>query len=99
MLEPLRHAGLHCPAGLWGMTLLNRLDTTTMPSLLAEIPAGCWELMVHPGDEDPGMSFCGPERKRELEALTCSAVRDIICSRNIRLITFGDLHAYSHLLA
>jgi len=98
MLEPLRHAGLHCPAGLWGMTLLNRLDTTTLPSLLAEIPAGCWELMVHPGDEDPGIPFCGPERRREQEALTCTEVREIIRTRDIRLITFGDLHAYSHLL-
>lgn len=99
MLEPLRHAGLLCPAGIWGMPLLNRLDTTTLPALLKEIPPGCWELMVHPGYEDPGMPFCGPERKRELEALTCSAVRNIIRSRDIRLITFGDLHAYSHLLA
>jgi len=99
MLEKFRHAEVLSPAGIWGMPLLDRLDEASLSSLLEQIPDGCWELMVHPGDEDPGMPFCGPERKREQEALISSSVREMVCTRNIRLITFGDLHAHSHLLA
>lgn len=99
MGEDLRRAGLYCPAGIWGMPLLNRLDIQTLPALLQKIPHGCWELMVHPGEEDPGIPFCGRERRHEMEALTCRAAQEIIRERNIRLITFGDLHAYSHLFA
>ncbi|MFO7830522.1 MAG: ChbG/HpnK family deacetylase [Desulfuromonadaceae bacterium] len=98
MRAELRRAGLFSPAGIWGMPLLNHLDSATLMALLKQIPPGCWELMVHPGDEDPGIPFCGLERRREQEALTCTAVREIIRTRNIRLITFGDLHAYSYLL-
>lgn len=98
MRAGLSRAGLFSPAGIWGMPLLNNLDRVTLMTLLEQIPPGCWELMVHPGDEDPGIPFCGPERRREQDALTCTEVREIIRTRNIRLITFGDLHAYSHLL-
>ncbi|MFW6387606.1 MAG: hypothetical protein ACOC0G_02895, partial [Thermodesulfobacteriota bacterium] len=76
-----------------------RLDLHNLEMLLQHIPAGCWELMVHPGYEDPGIPFCGTERKAELEALTAVSVREICLQRGIELITFGDLHAYPHLLA
>lgn len=99
MRAELGRAGIFFPAGIWGMPLLNSLDSATLTSLLEQIPPGCWELMVHPGEQDAGIPFCGPERQHEQQALTCAAVREVIRARNIQLITFGDLHAYSHLLS
>jgi predicted glycoside hydrolase/deacetylase ChbG (UPF0249 family) len=98
MRAELRRAGVLFPAAIWGMPLLNRLNLYNVETLLKHLPAGCWELMVHPGYEDPGIPFCGVERKTELEALTAVSVREICRQRGIDLITFGDLHAYSHML-
>jgi predicted glycoside hydrolase/deacetylase ChbG (UPF0249 family) len=99
MRAQLQRAGLLFPAAIWGMPLLNRLNLHNLEMLLHHMPAGCWELMVHPGYEDAGIPFCGAERRIELEALTAVSVREICLRRGIGLITFGDLHAYPHLLA
>jgi len=94
----LQHAGIRCPDGIWGMPQLNRLHEKSLCALLEQLPPGHWELMVHPGDEDPGLPFCTVERKREQEALISSSVREIIARRGITLTTFGDLCAHSDLL-
>lgn len=80
---------LWTPDGLWGMPLLNRLDTATLADTLARIPAGTWELMTHPGYGDPNDSFGGPERESELAALTAPAIRRLIDERGIELTSFG----------
>lgn len=85
-------AGIKTPDGLWGMPLLNRLDTTSLYQLLENLPEGCWELMTHPGFPcDQGRSFDGPQRQIELQALLSEGVKEIIARRRIRLCTFGDL--------
>ncbi len=94
-----QQAGILCPEGIWGMPLLNRLHEANLSALLEQLPPGHWELMVHPGDEDPGLPFCTVERRREQEALISSSVRKIIARRGIFLTTFGDLRAHSDLLA
>ena len=84
------HAGrLWTPDGLWGMPLLNRLNSASLLATLAEIPAGMWELMTHPGECDPTDPFGGAEREAELAALTAPAVRRLLDARGIRLTTFG----------
>lgn len=77
------------PDGLWGMPLLNRLDTASLLATLARIPAGTWELMTHPGYCDPADPFGGVEREAELAALTAPAVRRLLEARGIRLTSFG----------
>lgn len=99
MRMTLQQAGIRCPDGIWGMPLLNRLHEKSLCVLLEQIPPGHWELMVHPGDEDPGLPFCTAERRREQEALISAPVREIITRRGITLTTFGDLSAHSDLLA
>ncbi len=80
------------PDGLWGMPLLDRLDTASLCHLLEEIPDGRWELMTHPGyaasQED---EFGGPRREIELRALCSPQARAIIHRRSIRLCSFGEL--------
>lgn len=77
------------PDGLWGMPLLNRLDTEALANSLTRIPAGTWELMTHPGYADPDDPFGGPERETELAALTSPEVRGLIAARGIELTAFG----------
>ncbi|MGK2905434.1 MAG: carbohydrate deacetylase [Desulfuromonadales bacterium] len=89
-------AGVRAPDGLWGMPLLNRLDTTSLCRLLEGLPEGCWELMTHPGYPCvQGRSFDGPQRKIELQALLSSEAQEIIARRRIRPITFGNLQCAS----
>lgn len=85
----LQAGGLWTPDGLWGMPLLNRLDTRTLSTTLARIPAGTWELLTHPGCRDPHDPFGGRERETELAALTDPAIRRLIAARGMTLTTFG----------
>jgi predicted glycoside hydrolase/deacetylase ChbG (UPF0249 family) len=85
----VRRAKLFSPDGLWGMALVDRLRESSLLSLIDEVPAGCYELMVHPGYKDNGLPFCGVERTYELDALTSIAVRQRIEEREIKLTTFG----------
>lgn len=88
----IRSAGLRTPGGLWGMPLLNNLDTTSLCQRLEDIPAGFWELMTHPGFCcKRGGQFDGRQREIELEALLSQDAHEIIKKRNIQMITFGDL--------
>jgi len=79
---------LWTPDGLWGMPLLNRLDTGTLTTTLKGLPEGTWELMVHPGHYDPEDPFGGPERATELKALTAPGIRELIMDRSIELTSF-----------
>ncbi len=87
-----RKSEIKIPDGLFGMPLLNRLNTATLCQLLEELPPGRWELMTHPGYPDPqGGPFDGPQRQIELQALLSDPAREILTRRNIHLCTFGDL--------
>lgn len=84
-------AHLVTPRGLWGMPLLDRLDETALLAVLEQLPAGCWELMVHPGEQDRDLPFCGIERVREQDALIAAATRRAVERHGIELTTFGAL--------
>lgn len=89
------NSNLFSPDGLWGMSLLNRLEESSLLSLIDQVPLGCYELMVHPGYEDNGLPFCGTERAYELKALTSSSVRQRVKERGIQLTTFGAAQCIS----
>jgi len=82
-------AGFFAPQGLWGMTILDRLDNQALLALLEEMPDGVWELMVHPGYRDAGQPFSGPERVREILALTDPRMTRLIREKEIHLTHFG----------
>lgn len=89
-------AGIRTPDGLWGMPLLDRLDTARLCQLLEDLPEGCWELMTHPGYPcAQGRSFDGSRRLVELQALLSVEAQQIIERRRIRLTTFGSLRCAS----
>jgi len=87
--QTLHAAGLWTPNGLWGMPLLNRLDTATLAETLAVLPDGVWELMTHPGEPDPDDPFGGPQRAAEVAALTDPGITRLIAKRGIKLTSFG----------
>ena len=82
-------AGFFAPQGLWGMTILDRLDNQALLALLEEMPDGVWELMVHPGYRDAGQPFSGPERVREILALTDPRMTRLVLEKEIHLTHFG----------
>jgi len=82
---------LTTPQGLFGMPLLNRLDTPQLAELLKRLPVGTWELMVHPGYCDRRHPFATTARETELAALTDPAIRALLQKRNIQLTSFAEL--------
>ena len=81
-----------CSERLWGMPLLNRLDTVSLCKLLDGLSEGFWELMTHPGyPSDNGGLFNGPQRQIELQALLSTEAKQVIARRQIRLCSFGEL--------
>jgi len=89
LAEQVAASSLFAPQGLWGMTRLDRMDCTALAELLDHIPAGTWELMIHPGFTDAGQPFSGPEREEEMRALIAVDIRRRIADRAIHLTTFG----------
>lgn len=87
----VRASGLATPDGLFGLPLLNRLNPETLGATLQQIPAGTWELMVHPGYPDENDFFSGAERQGELVALTSPAIAAVLRRDAIFPITFRDL--------
>jgi predicted glycoside hydrolase/deacetylase ChbG (UPF0249 family) len=80
------------PDGLWGMTLLNRLNTDSLCDVLERLPAGTWELMTHPGyPMEGGSEFEGEARLEELHALTSAEARAVVERRGIQLCSYREL--------
>jgi predicted glycoside hydrolase/deacetylase ChbG (UPF0249 family) len=85
-------AGIRTTDGLWGMPMLNHLDTPSLSQLLEKLPEGCWELMTHPGYAyHQGGAFDGQQRQIELQALISAEAQEIITRRQIQMATFGEL--------
>lgn len=95
-VRQVKSCNILTPDGLLGMPLLNRLDQHSLLATLHNIPAGTWELMVHPGYTDPGgPPFSSAARQVELTALTSPECIAAIVERAITLITFRDLSCAS----
>ena len=87
----VRGSGLATPAGLFGMPLLNRLNLQNLDDTLRSIPAGTWELMVHPGYPDGDSLFSGAERQEELVALMSPIIAAALRHCGITPISFREL--------
>lgn len=87
----IRGSGLAIPDGLLGMPLLNRLNQETLLAILHSLPAGTWELMVHPGYPDNNSSFSGAARHTELLALTAPVSAATLQHCGIIPISFREL--------
>jgi predicted glycoside hydrolase/deacetylase ChbG (UPF0249 family) len=74
-----------------GVALSGRLDADSLVAALRGLPEGLTELMVHPGKADAESGFDGPDRERELAALTDPRLRPLLKELGVQLTHFGKL--------
>ena len=95
-----RHASMDSFASVHGrdttkvhagdLTLDKFLDAATLTSLLANLPAGTWELVTHPGynDMDLAQAHTRLRASREIEMRALLATEQL---PDLDLISFADL--------
>ncbi len=68
------------------------LDTATLRCLLRQMPAGTWELVTHPGYNDPDLARVRTRLRasRDVERQALAAVKEFPA---IGLVSFGDLRS------
>jgi predicted glycoside hydrolase/deacetylase ChbG (UPF0249 family) len=74
-----------------GVALSGILNAERLLQAIRDLPEGLTELMVHPGRAAAESGFDGPDRERELEALTDPRVRDLLREQKVQLTHFGKL--------
>jgi predicted glycoside hydrolase/deacetylase ChbG (UPF0249 family) len=91
----LRRAGLRATDHFMGFRLTDSLSEGTFTEALKSLRPGSTEFMCHPGYLGPELRTAATRlkesRQRELEALTSSAVRELLSERGIRLTTYREL--------
>ena len=84
--------GFHTTDGAIGVLATGTLDSQTLTSLLDRMPDGTWELVTHPGYNDPDLARAGTRltsaRQIELEALM-----NLAASNEIELTSFAAVAA------
>jgi predicted glycoside hydrolase/deacetylase ChbG (UPF0249 family) len=74
-----------------GVALSHHLTLENLMAVLKELPAGLSELMVHPGYADAEDGFSGPDRERELRALTDPRLKILLRQQGIELTSWAKL--------
>lgn len=86
---------LRRPDHFVGFRFSGRLDKNNLQTLLQSLPcAGTCELMCHPGLEDPDCRYrhWGYHWQEELSALLDPEISDILRQKDIRLVSYRQLH-------
>jgi hopanoid biosynthesis associated protein HpnK len=90
----LRDAGLLTPDGCIGVVATGGLTVETFRDLIERLPEGTWELVTHPGYDDPDLALIKTRlrasREKELEMLTSPAARELLHENKIALISYAE---------
>jgi chitin disaccharide deacetylase len=88
--ELVAKSGLATTEGAVGVLATGTLDAATLTSLLEAMPDGTWELVTHPGYNDPDLAQAGTRllASREVEQAALSRVS---FAADVELIHFGQL--------
>jgi predicted glycoside hydrolase/deacetylase ChbG (UPF0249 family) len=89
--EAYAREGLRPTDAFAGAALSGHLTFETLAAVLARLPEGTTELMVHPGYAAGEAGFSGPARDAERRLLTDPAVRVLLGLLGIRLARWSDL--------
>jgi len=90
--ETLTAGGMRTTEHFRGIALTGGMHFDRFLDVLARLPEGTTEVMVHPGHRDPGgKSFPSEDRQKELNILTDPETRKAIEGYEIELITFREL--------
>lgn len=87
-------AGLATTDGTLGIVLTGWLDRQRLCALLRHVPDGTWELVTHPGYDEPALraiSSLARSRPTELQLLTSKETRRCVQECGIELISFREL--------
>jgi predicted glycoside hydrolase/deacetylase ChbG (UPF0249 family) len=91
----LADAGVITPDGCVGIAATGGLSVETFQSLLRNLPEGTWEFVSHPGYNDAELDGVKTRlrhsRDKELGILTSPAVREIMATKAIQLISYREL--------
>jgi hopanoid biosynthesis associated protein HpnK len=92
--QSVQEAGLRMPDGSVGVVATGVLDDRLFRLLIEHLPEGTWEFVCHPGYNDSSLqgirTSLRESRKKELDLLTSSAVRDWLAQYEVQLISYGD---------
>ena len=86
-----RQYGLASPDHFAGSALSGRLDFDSLIETIRGLHEGVTELMVHPGLADTADGFSGPDRERELAALSDPRLRSLLLQAGVELTSFAGL--------
>ena len=90
--ETLAAEGMRTTDHFRGISLTGGIHFDRFLDVLARLPEGTAEVMVHPGQREAGgKNFSSEERQRELDILTDPEIRKAIDGYGIDLISFRDL--------
>ncbi len=91
----VRKFALKTPDGSLGVIVTGDLDRTLLDALFRNMPEGTWELVCHPGYNDPDLAGVRTRlresRVHELDLLTSPETKSLIESLGIQLITYNEL--------
>ncbi|MDE3108544.1 MAG: hopanoid biosynthesis-associated protein HpnK [Acidobacteriota bacterium] len=91
-----RRYGLRSPDHFLGLAMTGRMSASVLGELIAALPEGTTEIMLHPGICDADLVATGSrlrkQREIEMEALLAPEVRGIVEHRGVRLITYRELN-------
>jgi predicted glycoside hydrolase/deacetylase ChbG (UPF0249 family) len=88
----VREEGFTTTQGAIGVLATGTLDASTVTSLLAAMPDGLWELVTHPGYNDPALAQV-KTRLRASREIEMNALQNLNRAANLQLIHYGQLPA------
>jgi chitin disaccharide deacetylase len=87
--------GLRSPDHFLGLALTGHLGAEPLRQLIEGLPAGCCEIMLHPGICDSDLERTGTrllrQREAEMNALMDAGVKHVVAARGIDLVNFAAL--------
>jgi predicted glycoside hydrolase/deacetylase ChbG (UPF0249 family) len=92
--QRLDESGLKHPDHFFGLPETGRLDTARLSAIIESLPEGTNEIMCHPGLPNPSLAKeinWGKGWDTELAAVTDARVKELIKSKGVELISFGQL--------
>jgi len=88
-------AGLRTTQGTFGIIATGALDQRLFDAIIGSIPEGTWELVCHPGYNDPDLDAVATRlrasRVEEKKVLTSPESRETLRRNQIQLISFADI--------
>jgi hopanoid biosynthesis associated protein HpnK len=93
--EAVVQEGFVAPGGTLGIEVTGNLDERLFEAIAASIPDGTWELVCHPGYNDPDLEAARTRlresRETELRVLTLPSARNLLAHHGIQLISYREL--------